>query len=122
MRDLANNISVKRAISPVVATDNTAVVGEEIDGLGFDSVTYLISTGTLADADATFTVLLVLYRAPTATSRGRPLPWWAVAFLAFAHVDAASSFPRERPAPTAASSRPTRAATLPSGGVRPGRT
>lgn len=59
MRDLCNNINVKRCISPAAATtDNTAWVGQIIDHQGADSVTYLIAIGALADADATFAVLL----------------------------------------------------------------
>jgi len=58
MQDLMNNIDVKRCISPVSVSDNTAQVGQIIDGRGFNSLTYLIATGSLADADATFTVLL----------------------------------------------------------------
>ena len=53
-----NNIDVKRVISPVSVADTTAQVGQVIDGRGFGSVTYLIATGSIADADATFTVLL----------------------------------------------------------------
>lgn len=56
--ELFNNIDVKRVISPVSVADNTAQVGQVIDGQGFGSVTYLIATGSIADADATFTVLL----------------------------------------------------------------
>lgn len=58
MRDLMNNINVKPVIAPVTVSDNTAQVGTAVDALGFDSVTYVIQTGTLADADATFTTLL----------------------------------------------------------------
>jgi hypothetical protein len=59
MRDLHNNIDVKRVISPVSgAADNTAQVGQIIDRQGFESLEYLIATGSVADADATFTVLL----------------------------------------------------------------
>ena len=56
--ELFNNIDVKRVISPVSVADNTAQVGQVIDGQGFGSVTYLIATGSIADVDATFTVLL----------------------------------------------------------------
>lgn len=56
--DLMNNIDVKRVISPVSVADTTAQVGTVVDGQGFGSVTYLIATGSIADADATFTVLL----------------------------------------------------------------
>ncbi|OQY64719.1 MAG: hypothetical protein B6D47_12905 [Rhodocyclaceae bacterium UTPRO2] len=58
MRDLHNNIHVKRAISPVSVADTTAQVGEIIDRQGYDSLEYLIAIGSVADADATFTVLL----------------------------------------------------------------
>lgn len=58
MKDLMNNIDVKRVISPVSVADNTAQVGQIIDGQGFDSLTYVIALGSLADADVTFTVLL----------------------------------------------------------------
>lgn len=58
MEDLHNNIHIKRAISPVSVADNTAQVGQIIDRQGFNSLEYAIATGSLADADATFTVLL----------------------------------------------------------------
>ena len=56
--DLHNNITVKRVISPVSVSDNTAQVGQEVDGQGYGIVEYVIATGSIADADATFTVLL----------------------------------------------------------------
>jgi hypothetical protein len=58
MKDLHNNINLKRVISPVSVADNTAQVGQIIDRQGYDSLEYVIATGSLADADATFTVLL----------------------------------------------------------------
>ena len=58
MKDLMNLIDVKRVISPVSVADTTAQVGQIIDRKGFDGLTYLIATGSIADADATFTVLL----------------------------------------------------------------
>lgn len=58
MRDMMSNIDVKRAISPVSVADNTAQVGQIIDRRGFDSLTYVIALGSIADADVTFTVLL----------------------------------------------------------------
>ena len=58
MKDLMNKIHVKRAISPVSVADNTAQVSQIIDRQGYESVTYAIATSSLADADATFTVLL----------------------------------------------------------------
>lgn len=58
MQDLFNNIHLKRCISPVSVADNTAQVGQIIDRQGFGSLTYLINLGSIADADATFAVLL----------------------------------------------------------------
>lgn len=57
-KDLMNNITPKRVISPVSVADTTAQVGTVVDSLGFYGVTYIIATGSIADADATFTVLL----------------------------------------------------------------
>jgi hypothetical protein len=58
MKDLMNNIHVARVLSPVSVADNTAQVGQVIDRRGYDSVTFVIATGSIADVDATFTVLL----------------------------------------------------------------
>jgi len=58
MRDLASNIAIRAVIPPAVVSDNTAAVGAVIDRRGYDSLTYVIATGTLADADATFAALL----------------------------------------------------------------
>lgn len=58
MKDLFNNIHPVRCISPVSEAGTTALVGQIIDKKGFDSLTYVIATGSIADADATFTVLL----------------------------------------------------------------
>lgn len=58
MRDMMNNITPKPVLAPAVGTDDTPLVGAIIDKLGYDSLTYLIQTGTLADAGATWTVLL----------------------------------------------------------------
>lgn len=58
MRDLHNNVHVKRVLSPASVADNTAQVGQIIDRQGYESLEYIIATGSLGDADATFTVLL----------------------------------------------------------------
>lgn len=59
MRDLANHVEVRRAISPAAAVaDNTAFVSEIIDVAGYQSLVFAILLGALADADATFTVLV----------------------------------------------------------------
>lgn len=58
MFDLASTIGAQVAITPRVVTDNTAAVGEVIDTAGFHILAFVIATGTLADADATFAVLV----------------------------------------------------------------
>lgn len=58
MKDELSCMAPKRCISPVSVSDNTAQVGQIIDRKGFNALTYVIATGSLADADATFTVLL----------------------------------------------------------------
>lgn len=58
MQDLFNNINIKRVLSPVSVADNTAAVGEVVDRLGYEGLTYIIATGSLGDAGAEFTVLL----------------------------------------------------------------
>lgn len=57
--DLFNSINIKRAISPYDhATGDDAVVSEIIDMQGNSALVFAIATGSLADADATFTVLV----------------------------------------------------------------
>lgn len=57
--DLHNNIDLKRGISPAAAmTDNTAWVSQIVDTAGYDACEFIILTGSLADADATFTILV----------------------------------------------------------------
>lgn len=58
MRDQAHNLQIKRVLSPVSVADDTAQVGQIIDRLSYDSLTYIIATGSIGDADATFAVLL----------------------------------------------------------------
>lgn len=55
-RDMFNHIDPKVAIAPVVVTDGTAQVSAAIDVRHYESVTFVILLGTLADADATWTV------------------------------------------------------------------
>lgn len=57
-RESVTNFIEKRVLSPVSVADTTAQVGQIIDHRGYDSATYVIATGSIADADATFTVLL----------------------------------------------------------------
>ena len=59
MRDLYNNIEVRRAFSPAAAvTGNTPYVSQIIDMRGFKSLVWLILIGALVDSDATFVVLM----------------------------------------------------------------
>jgi hypothetical protein len=58
MRDLHNNITVKRAISPVSVSDNTAAVSQIIDCQDHRALEFLIATGSLGDAACTFTTLV----------------------------------------------------------------
>jgi hypothetical protein len=55
---MLNNIDLKLAIAPQVATGATAIVGNIIDRQGYDSLTYIILLGTVAAAAVTGTVLL----------------------------------------------------------------
>jgi hypothetical protein len=59
MFDLMNKIDVKRAISPAAAvTDNTPFVSQIIDTSGYEALVFIINLGSIADADATFVVLI----------------------------------------------------------------
>ena len=58
MRDGTNTVMVKRGISPAVIANNTARVSQIVDRLGYEWLIADIVTGTLVDADATFTVLV----------------------------------------------------------------
>lgn len=58
MKELMNKIHPLRVIAPVSVADNTAQVGQIIDKRGFESLTYVIGLGSIADPDATFVVLL----------------------------------------------------------------
>lgn len=59
MRDLYNNIEVRRGFSPAAAvTDNTAFVSQIIDMRGFKSLVWEIILGSIADADVTFVLLM----------------------------------------------------------------
>lgn len=58
-QDLHNNIQVLSVFDPIdLGTGNTAKVGEIIDRQNANALEFIIQTGSLADADATFTVLV----------------------------------------------------------------
>lgn len=59
MRDLFNHVHPVVAVAPAAATsDNTAWASGWIDRKGYESLTFLLATGTEADADATFAVTI----------------------------------------------------------------
>ena len=58
MFDLHNITAKQQVLAPADITDNTAQVCTVVDLVGFDALEYVINIGTLADADATFTVLV----------------------------------------------------------------
>lgn len=59
MKDMLHMITVKTVIASISgAGDNNPIVGTIIDRQGYESVTYVLNIGIVADADATFTVLL----------------------------------------------------------------
>jgi len=58
MQELHNNIEVRRAISPVNVTNDTAQVSQIIDRANRASLEFIITLGSLADVDATFAVLV----------------------------------------------------------------
>lgn len=59
VRDLHSNINARVAVAPATPiTDGTVLTTTILNTLGFESVELVISTGVLADADATFAVVL----------------------------------------------------------------
>jgi hypothetical protein len=56
MKDLHNVIESRIAIAPQSVADNTPVVSAIIDTQNREALEFLIASGSLADADATFTV------------------------------------------------------------------
>jgi hypothetical protein len=58
MKDLHSLVDVRKAISPKAVSDNTALVSSIIDRQGFDALEFAMAIGSVADADATFAVLV----------------------------------------------------------------
>jgi len=56
--DLYSKLGIVRAISPVSVADNTAQVSQIIDRQGYTGLLLAIALGSIADADATFAVLV----------------------------------------------------------------
>jgi hypothetical protein len=57
MQDLKNNIKVQAALNIAAITSNTTTNGSSVDLLGYNSATFVISSG--ARTDGTFTPLVV---------------------------------------------------------------
>ncbi len=58
LKDLYNKTILSTAIPPQTISNNTAVQSQIIDCRGFEYLHFIIATGTLTDADATFSVLI----------------------------------------------------------------
>jgi hypothetical protein len=56
MRDLMNNIHPVIAVAPQSVGDGSSLLSGAIDLAGYESCTFVIMLGALADADATWTV------------------------------------------------------------------
>lgn len=58
MKDLHNNLKFSRALSPVSTADDTPLVSEILDTANFAANELAILTGSIADANVTFAVLI----------------------------------------------------------------
>lgn len=59
MRDITNNLDLKRAVSPQAArTDNTAIVSSVADLKGYEAAMLAINVGANTDTTVTFAVLI----------------------------------------------------------------
>jgi hypothetical protein len=59
MRDIMDNLDLKRAISPAAAgTDNTAIVSQIVDLQGYDGCMLAINLGVNTDTNATFALTM----------------------------------------------------------------
>lgn len=58
--DLHNHINVRPGLYPLATAgaDNTALVSQIVDTRDFGSVEFVVITGTIVDADATFTTVV----------------------------------------------------------------
>jgi hypothetical protein len=57
-KDLHSRLGLVAALMAASVADNTVQTGATVDLQGFESCTFAVQSGTLADADATFTVKL----------------------------------------------------------------
>lgn len=74
MRDLYNNIEVRRGLSPLVQNnDSSAFVSQIIDMRGWKSLVWLVSLGDVTDADVT-TVFLMEHDDDSALANAADVP------------------------------------------------
>lgn len=58
MRDSLSRVQIKRGHSPYYYSGNNTWISQIIDLQGYDAMYFALATGDLADADATFAVLM----------------------------------------------------------------
>jgi len=64
-RDLHNEIAVRRAIDPQSVATNVATVSSIIDRQGYESLEFVIASGTIASGTAVFTTTIDHGESPT---------------------------------------------------------
>ncbi len=58
MRDGTTTHKYSRGISPASQSDDTAIVSQIVDTANFDTLSFLIQLGSIADANVTFVILV----------------------------------------------------------------
>ncbi len=58
IKDLHDNILIKKVLAPLVSTGTVARVGAIIDNQGYSSLEYVIELGTITKTTSTYTLLL----------------------------------------------------------------
>jgi hypothetical protein len=92
MRDLHDNIELRRAISPTRVIDNTAQVSQIIDTANVAALEFAIAIGTVADVDATFQVLVEDGNTPTLTDNATVDPSALLGVVGVAGSGSGASF------------------------------
>lgn len=85
--DILSTAKPEQGFAPVTVTDNTATETGEIDMQGYEGLMFIINIGTLADADATFTVAVT-----ESDTSGGSFTAVADAFLIETEADASFTF------------------------------
>lgn len=92
MRDSLHNHSYAAMIKPIVVSDNSPQVGGWLAVDRYESLTFGIMTGTLADADATFMVLVEDADADDQSDAAPVADTWLISQVDGAAPEAAASF------------------------------